>query len=727
MNLSDVSNGRWCTFRGLGFEREVVGVVYRSGQASCGLPLGAIGTGHIDLDTNGTLGRCTIFNTVIPPRELGGVPFLGLAIGDDVWALTTKSVARVRNAREIHYWGHYPIADLQYETDAPLQVSLRAWAPFLPGDAVGSNTPGAVFEVRLINSGASRLEGSIAMTFPGPSEEERRQAKCSQSEIVKDNFQGVLVQAGNHAAYFLGCIGGQSVRSGGDLNASGGRWAALAGQLPECADSDPGASVALDFAVEPGQEEIIRFVLAWHCPKVTVNGRHQYIHAYGPRFADATAVAAMLAGEHESLLARMTAWQSVIFSEESLPQWLRDCLVNNFHLLAEDSFWESDSIPSENWAHDGGMFSMVESTRTCPGQACIPSDWFGNLPVVCFFPALAHSTLRGFAHYQLPNGEIPIYFGQNEERQNPVYQLLHLTSPCNYVDLVDRLWQRTADKSVLYELYPSVKRAVQYLMGLDIDADGIIDCQVGAIGHQFYGLWNWHGAAIHVAGLWLSVLAIAERMAAAVNDMSFVRDCQVWQKMGRQSLESKLWSHGNDCYLLYNDSDNGRKDDTILGDQLAGQWSCRLHGVPDIFPADRIAKTLKTVRTVCFPAAQYGSATARRPDGSINTDGAHQSTDVFLGECLVLASTMLYCGEKETGLEIARQLMETIVLKNGCAWDMPGFLDNDTGKPSFGNDFDQMMAVWSLPSAILGQTLQDFVSEGGFVDRIIHAASRSVD
>ncbi|MBI2844087.1 MAG: hypothetical protein HYX78_11865 [Armatimonadetes bacterium] len=58
------------------------------------------------------MGRCTIFNSYIPPRELGAVPFLGLVVGDDVWALTTKQVPGARSAKDIRYWGHYPIADL---------------------------------------------------------------------------------------------------------------------------------------------------------------------------------------------------------------------------------------------------------------------------------------------------------------------------------------------------------------------------------------------------------------------------------------------------------------------------------------------------------------------------------------------------------------------------------------------------------------------------------------
>jgi len=196
-----------------------------------------------------------------------------------------------------------------------------------------------------------------------------------------------------------------------------------------------------------------------------------------------------------------------------------------------------------------------------------------------------------------------------------------------------------------------------------------------------------------------------------------VRSGRAW---ARQTLESKLWNAS--YYALYNDTAAGRRDDTILGDQLAGLWSCRLHGVEDVFPEDRVRETLDTVKSICFPAARYGSATARRPDGSVNQDGKHQSTDVFLGECMVLATTMIYAGEGEVGIEIARQLMETIVLKHGRAWDMPGFLDNDTGAPSYGNDFDQMMAVWSLPSAMANQTLGRLCAPGRARDRIIQAS-----
>jgi len=53
--------------------------------------------------------------------------------------------------KAVDYFGHFPVADVRFEIDGPVQVSLRAYSPFLPGDPAECNTPAAVFEVRLTN------------------------------------------------------------------------------------------------------------------------------------------------------------------------------------------------------------------------------------------------------------------------------------------------------------------------------------------------------------------------------------------------------------------------------------------------------------------------------------------------------------------------------------------------------------------------------------------------
>ncbi len=60
-----------------------------------------------------------------------------------------------------------------------------------------------------------------------------------------------------------------------------------------------------------------------------------YTHMYATRYGSALDVARRMAVERQSLLQRVLAWQSVIYSEAALPVWLRDILVNNLCLITE--------------------------------------------------------------------------------------------------------------------------------------------------------------------------------------------------------------------------------------------------------------------------------------------------------------------------------------------------------------------------------------------------------
>ena len=148
-----------------------------------GVPLGGIDTGGLRVEGYGTFGLSSIFNNFVPTGGPLNTPFLGIGVGGQTHVLTTgqtKNYAqekpaqhgaeyarRRKVAESIDYWGHYPIVDMQYKTDAPVEVSLRAWAPFIPGDAKTSNTPGAVFEIHLRNKGSSRQAGTLAFSMPG--------------------------------------------------------------------------------------------------------------------------------------------------------------------------------------------------------------------------------------------------------------------------------------------------------------------------------------------------------------------------------------------------------------------------------------------------------------------------------------------------------------------------------------------------------------------------------
>lgn len=711
---TDLPELQWAEFSAHGFKAPAAGIVYRAGQSSCGIPLGGVGTGCLDLDTDGTFGRCSIFNTFVPHRVLAA-PFLVLSAGAQAWALTTRSLPGLEPPRQIYYWGHYPVADLEYELDGPVSLGLRAWCPFLPGDAAASNTPAAVFELHLRNESAGTVRGTLTFTFPGPSPAESGAQQYQRSKL-SGATQGVSVATSQGAGYALGVLGVEGTRTGDSLDCNGSGWPAFAIELPP-AGSGPGSSLAVDYELPSGQEQIIPVILAWYFPRWAGSPAHHYLHAYEKRFASAAEVVEFIGSKREDFLPRILRWQEEIYAAREYPLWLRDQLVNILHTIPEDSFWAGESIPPEGWYQPDGIFGMTESPRTTP-HVCNPSDWYGGLPIVFFFPDLAAALLRSYVHFQLPNGEIPLGVGDGADLTHPTYHLLHTMNSCVHVHLIDRLWQRDRSPEVLEEFYPSARQAVEYAASLDRDGDGLLDLEPDPVPNQFYGAWFWYGTATHVNGFWLSALAMLERMAEAAGDAATAGHCRVLRAMGGRSLEEKLWA--GKVYLLYDDPAGGRRSDTILANQLAGEWCGRLHGLPAIFPPERVQQALVTIKQLCIPPTNAGVLDAARPDGSIDLSGSPHSEGIFVGECLCVASTLAYNQDAATALEVAGRLFKAIILNDRCGWDMPNLLDA-TGRVQHGTDFYQDMILWGLPLALANLDIRQACSPGGLVDRIFKA------
>ncbi|HEX5482707.1 MAG TPA: GH116 family glycosyl hydrolase [Terriglobia bacterium] len=705
---------QWAEFSAEGFAAPVPGIVYRAGQSSCGIPLGGVGTGCLDLDTDATFGRCSIFNSFVPHRVLAA-PFLALGAGAQTWALTARAMPGLAVPQQIYYWGHYPIADLEFDLGGPLSAGLRAWCPFLPGDAEASNTPAAVFELRLRNESGGIVRGSVAFTFPGPTEEESG-ARQYQHTRLDGSAPGVCVTSPQGAGYALAVAGVREARAGGVLDAAG--WLAFANELP-IPGSGPGSTLAVDFELQPHEERSIPVILAWYMPRWAGSPAHHYLHAYQKRFRNPGEVVEFIAGKRREFLERIIHWQEEVYGAKEYPLWLRDQLVNVLHTIPEDSFWAGESVPAEEWYGPDGIFGMTESPRTTP-HICNPSDWYGGLPIVFFFPKLAAALLRAYVHFQLPNGEIPLGIGEGGDLAHPNYHLLHTMNSMVHIHLIDRLWQRDLDRSVLEEFYPSAKKALEYAQSLDRNSDGLLDLEPDPVPNQFYGAWFWYGTATHVNGLWLAAVAMLERMATAMGDAETATACRVRRHQGSQSLEEKLWGDGS--YVLYTDL-AGRRSDTVLANQLAGDWCGHLHGLPAVFPPDRAERALATVKQLCLPLTHAGVLNAARADGGVDTSGSPQSNGIFAGECMCVAATLAYNEDAATALDIARRLQEAMILQERREWDMPNLLDA-AGRVQHGTDFYQNMILWGLPLALVNLDIRRSCSPGALIQRILAAAQR---
>ncbi|HQI75078.1 MAG TPA: GH116 family glycosyl-hydrolase [Candidatus Latescibacteria bacterium] len=755
---TDLPEREWCQFNAEGFSRPVCGLIHWGTNAPvCGMPLGGIDTGCLDLEATGVWGYCSIFNSLNPRRGAINEPFLGVSVGRQTWVLSTVALSRrdgqewidtmrswasyraVKSASDIHYWGHFPVADLEYETDAPLSIGMRAWAPFIPGDVALTNAPAAVFEVHLRNSTETEQKGTLAFSFPGPNEGEAGTTTFRRVKI-EGAATGVSVES-PQASYVLTAIGESSVRTGGCLGTDAVAWSCIEDALP-FVEAGAGTSIAVDFALSPGAEKTIRFVLAWFAPVWNgggiMTGKGQdYRHMYARRYANARAVAEMITGRHEEILRRIIAWQSVLYGDEGYPVWLRDALVNVLHLIPETSIWAQAKPPVGDWCNEeDGVFGMNESPRACPQIECIPCSFYGNFPLVYFFPEAALSTLRAYKAYQYPSGQAPWVFGGCTVG-SPPYEMA-MPSPgyakkpqttldggC-YVDMVDRMWRRTGDDQLLREFYDSVKRNTIFTMNLrpGSGAAGIVSMPEGNQAQDWFESCDLFGIVPHIGGVHLAQIRMARRMAKAVGDEEFVRQCDSWLAQGSEVLENETWAGTH--YLLFKEKETGKESDIIMSYVFDGEWMAKLHGLEGVFRPDRVKTMLETIRRTAIAMSPFGSVVFCKPEGALGKEdwdpgywGAH---GVHPPGTFMLAMTYLFYGEKDTGLDLARRTMGEIV-KRGWYWDVPVAIDGTA--PRIGFDYYQNLVLWSFPAVMEGADIAAPCKEGGLVDRVIKAGSEA--
>jgi len=309
-----------------------------------------------------------------------------------VWA--DLKLDGVQVPKQIRYWGHYPIADLEFDSDAPVNVGMRAWSPFFPGHTKDSAIPGIVFEVHLRNTGTSLQRGTVAFSFPGPNEEEAG-AKTFTRTNIQGGFNGVAVGS-RLASYALGVVGSEDLRIGGELGARSSAWAVIANALPPADISQPGSSAAVNFSLSSSEEKVVRFIVSWHSPKWNGVGRpgarevykgssgepRWFSHMYAKLYPSAESTAQLLAKNHRQLLKRVLAWQQVIYVEKKLPVWLRDALINVLYLITEDGYWAQKQAPVPGWVkEEDGLFGLNECPRGCPQIECLPCSFYGSLPL----------------------------------------------------------------------------------------------------------------------------------------------------------------------------------------------------------------------------------------------------------------------------------------------------------------------------------------------------------
>ena len=591
--------------------------------------------------------------------------------------------------------------------DLGIRLTGEQLSPVIAGDYASSALPVGVVEWWADNPGPEPLTVGLLLSWanplgarpgdPAPAGPWQEIVQAADSLAIRFHDGGVG-PAGLRGTFAIAAAAGDGVelsaRPSFDPLADRELWADFAadGRLDRGNDADgtpaggrpgpdAGAAVAATFQLGPGERRAVRFAIAWDLPVVEFGaGRRwwkRYTRAWGRSGTCAVELARHALREAPEWRAAIEAWQEPILGDPGRPAWYTSALFNELYFLVDGgTFWEAGEVGGPEPAPgDPGRFALVE----CPDYAyydTVDVDFYASFAVLRLFPELERAGIRdllaavdvadprevvieasGARAERKVAGTVPHDLGGPDDDPFHRPNWYRFQDVSGWKDLAPKLvlqgWRDAAllgDEALLDELRPHAEAVLARLAAADRDGDGLPDHD--GVPDQTYDTWPMHGPSAYGGFLWLAAVRVAERLAERDGDAEAASRWAGVAERGTASLERRLWrDHG---YFAYDGG--GASSESVMADQLAGQWYADVTGLGDLVAPWRISEALRTIHrtNVCgFAGGTMGAVNGMRPDGTVDRS-SEQSQEVWVGTTYALAAAMIGRGLVEEGWSTAR-------------------------------------------------------------------------
>ncbi len=683
--------------------------------ASAGVPIGGLGTGSIGRTHRGDAARWHLEvgrHAFAPVAADGFAIFVGTPGGEGqatvlstlrpsvlpAWGWTLPEGAGT-------YHALFPRAWHAFEPDV-LGVRLvgEQLSPVIAGDLESSALPVGAFEWWVENPGPEPVTVGVMLTWQDPAADPSGPAHPGawHESIGSARAGGAVLHAAPAAETGLrgtfalvasaapGVI--VTVRSRFDALADTELWADFAadGRLDSDDDRRPsgageaiGAAVAATVELAPDERRSLRFALAWDLPVVEFGAGRQwwkrYTRSWGRTGTRAFDLAVHALERMPAWRAAIEAWQGPVLDAGDRPDWYKAALFNELYYLVDGgTFWEAGEVGGvEPEPDDPGRFALLECLD--PDYRyydTVDVDFYASFAVQRLFPELEARGIRdllaavpvddpeivtiiasGLQAARKVGGTVPHDLGGPDD--DPFYRpnRYRYQEVSAWRDLgpkfVLQLWRdAVADPrsdALIRDAWPTVDDVLTRLSERDLDGDGLPEHD-GA--DQTYDTWPMHGPSAYGGSLWLAAVAAAAAMARRLELTDDARRWDGWLERGRAAFDTRLWRGDHYAY----DDGGGPSSDSVMADQLAGQWYADVTGLGDLVPKDRVAAALRTIHRLNvrgFADGSMGAVNGMHPDGTIDTS-SEQSKEVWVGTTYALAAFMLGRGQTDEGWDTAR-------------------------------------------------------------------------
>ncbi len=724
-----------------------------------GIPIGGLGTGAIGRTHRGDFARWHLevgrhrfapvaadaFSVFVGrPGDGGGTATVLSTLRPDAlpaWGPTLPEGAGT-------YHALFPRAWQVFEPDV-LGVRLigEQLSPVIAGDLESSALPVGVFEWWVENPGTEPLTVGIMLSFADPAADPTEPAPAGawhETIDISDAGGAVLHAPAGAPSGLRGTFAIAASRAPGvtvtirdrfDAVADRDLWADFAadGRLGPAADPRPsapgaaiGAAVAATVELAPGERRSIRFAIAWDLPMVEFGaGRRwwkRYTRAWGRTGERAFDLARHALDRAPRWREAIEAWQRPVLDSTTRPDWYKAALFNELYYLVDGgSFWEAGQVDGpEPDPADPGHFALMEC-YDYPFYDSVDVDFYASFAILALYPGLETRGIRdlvsaiavddpeivtieasGGSAPRKVGGTVPHDVGGPDDDPFVRPNRYHFQDVNDWKDLgpkfVLQTWRDAvaagpAGNALIRDAWPTVETLLSHLSTRDRDGDGLPEHD--GLPDQTYDTWPMQGPSAYGGSLWLGALAAAEAMAGRLGDAVSERRWAGWLERGQIAYDRRLWRGDHYAY----DDGDGMSSDSIMADQLAGQWYADATGLGDLLPRDRIETALRTIHrmNVCgFEGGRMGAVNGTRPDGTVD-ESSEQSAEVWVGTTYALAAFMIGRGLVEEGWETARGAA-AVTYGRGLWFRTPEAYDaNGDFRASM---YVRPLAIWAIEEAL---------------------------
>lgn len=726
-------------------------------------PLGGIGTGTIGLGGRGQLRDWEIFNKPNKGfRPQYTMPYIFCKQGD-------KKIARVLERKllpplhdsqglppcdfpclprldEAAFLGTYPMARIFFQdADLPVSVQLEAFTPMIPGNADDSAIPVAVLAYTVTNETRKPVSGSIALSMANSVGMGCNcDSKLGQNvNAFKDagDFRGIYMTSKKYrkdqAPYGTMALAttakkityatdfdepgwwdmGQKVWD--DFSANGKLTGPTATTKPSGENGTRIGMVCAEYNLKPGASAEIVFLITWSFPQreaawgsVPEKDRKEIIpNHYARKFGDAWKTARYVVSNFARLHKATLDFEQALF-DSSLPGVVLDAVSSQMSIMRTNTtMWLDD--PADDKAGRIFAFEGCCSTFGCCPMNCT-HVWNYEQSMAHLYPSLERTMRRtDYLDNVHRQGSMSFRTSQplKEGRKPWKPKMPAADGQFGTVVKAYREWRISGDDNFLKQLWPSIKKSIQFawkgFAGWDADKDGVME----GVQHNTYDI-EFYGPNTMCGSLYLAALKAGVEMAEYLGDKKAAAEFAKVLESGSKKYDKMLFNGDYYQQKIVFDKKTGHPKYQYgfgcLSDQLLGQWAAHVAGLGYVLPEKNVAKTMASIFKNNFKSdlsnhecCQRGYAVGDEgglvnctwPRGKREKFPFVYSDEVWTGIEYQVAAGLIYEGLVDEGLSIVTALRDR----------HDGVARNPWNEFECGDHYARAMASWSVLLALSGQ------------------------